>query len=144
MSMLLDLCTLAFFYCLGISWLLQVAIYPTYRLVGAADFVPFHVAQGKRMIPVMVVPMFASALLGIVTAILSRTESHALLLWGVGLCGLIIIATTLISEVPKHMKLDKDGKDDALIEGLIRDNLPRSLAWTVGAALLVAAHVQAG
>jgi len=32
--MLLDVCTLAFFFCLGISWLLQVAIYPTYRLVG--------------------------------------------------------------------------------------------------------------
>ena len=58
--MLLDLCTLAFFYCLGISWLLQAAIYPTYHLVGPADFVPFHVAQGKRMIPVMVVPMFAT------------------------------------------------------------------------------------
>lgn len=141
--MLLNLCTLAFFYCLGISWLLQAVVYPTYRLVGAADFVAFHVAQGKRMIPVMVVPMFATAVLGIVTAVLSRHEVYALYLWGVGLCGLIVIATTLISEVPKHMKLDRDGKDEALITGLVRDNLPRSLAWTAGALLLVLAQMQA-
>lgn len=138
--MLLDVCTLAFFFCLGISWLLQVAIYPTYRLVGKAEFVPFHVAQGQRMIPVMVIPMFGSSVLGIVTAVLSRNDSNASLLWGVGACGLVVMGTTLLSELPKHMKLDKGGKDDALIEGLIRDNLPRSLAWTVGAVLLVLAQ----
>lgn len=142
--MLLDLCTLAFFYCLGISWLLQAAIYPTYHLVGPADFVPFHVAQGKRMIPVMVVPMFATSVLGIATAVLLRGEPYALLLWGVGLCGVIVIGTTLLSELPKHMKLDTLGKDDRLIDGLIKDNLPRSLAWTVGAVLLVLAQRQAG
>jgi len=141
--MLLDICTLAFFYCLGISWLLQAAIYPTYRLVGRAEFVAFHTAQGQRMIPVMVVPMFATSLLGIVTAVLSRGEAYALWLWGVGLCGLVVIGTTLISELPKHMKLDKDGKDDALLNELIKDNLPRSLAWTLGAVLLVVAQTQA-
>lgn len=139
--MLLDLCTLAFFFCLGISWLLQVAIYPTYRLVGSAEFVAFHVAQGRRMIPVMVVPMFATSILGVVTAVMSRDEVYAWFTWGVGLCGLVVIATTLLSEVPKHMKLDKDGKDDALIDGLVRDNLPRSLAWSVGAVLLVVAQL---
>jgi hypothetical protein len=138
--MLVDICTLAFFFCLGISWLLQVVIYPTYRLVGKAEFVPFHVSQGQRMIPVMMVPMFGSSILGIVTAVLSRNEPNAGLLWGVGASGLVVIGTTLISELPKHLKLDKDGKDDALIEGLIRDNLPRSLAWTVGSVLLVLAH----
>ena len=39
------------------------------------------------------------------------------------------------------MKLDKDGKDEKLIDGLVRDNLPRSIAWSVGAALLVAAQL---
>jgi hypothetical protein len=119
---------------------LQVAIYPTYRLVGAAEFVAFHVDQGRRMIPVMVVPMFATSVLAVVTAILSRSESYALFTWGVGACGIVVIATTLLSELPKHMKLDKLGKDDVLIAGLVRDNVPRVLAWGLGAALLVIAQ----
>jgi hypothetical protein len=136
---LLAACTFAFFYCLGISWLLQVAVYPTYRLVGRAEFVPFHVAQGQRMIPVMVAPMFLTSVLGIVTAVLNREGPHAGLLWGVAGCSVVVLGTTLVSELPKHIKLDKDGKDDRLIEGLIRDNVPRTAAWTVGAALLVLA-----
>ncbi len=103
--MLVDVCTLAFSFWLGIRWLLQVAVYPTYRLVGKAEFVPFHVAQGQRMIPVMIVPMFGSSVLVIDTGVLSRNDANASLLWGV-----------------------------------VRDNLPRSLAWTVGAVLLVLAH----
>lgn len=137
--MLVTICSFAFFYCLGISWLLQVAVYPTYRLVGAGEFVPFHVAQGRRMIPVMIVPMFATSVLAMVSAVVNRDASNAAFLWGAGACGLVVIGTTLLSELPKHMALDKHGKDDALIEGLIRDNLPRTLAWTIGSALLVLA-----
>ena len=88
----------------------------------------------------MMIPMFGSSVLGVVTAALSRNDANAALLWGVGACGLVVMGTTLVSELPKHLKLDKHGRDDALIEGLIRDNLPRSLAWTVGAVLLVFAH----
>lgn len=138
--MLLQVCTLAFFYCLGISWLLQVVVYPTYRLVGKAEFVPFHVAQGRRMIPVLMVPMSATSILALVTAVLYRAEANANLLWGVAACAVVVLGTTLVSEVPKHMALDKDGKDDRLIDGLVRANLPRSLAWTVGSVLLLLAH----
>lgn len=138
--MLVTICSFAFFYCLGISWLLQVAVYPTYRLVGPAEFVPFHVAQGRRMIPVMIVPMFATSVLSMVSAVVNRETPGAAYLWAAGACGLAVIGTTLLSELPKHMALDKNGKDDALIEGLIRNNLPRTLAWTVGSALLVLAQ----
>ncbi|MCU0695465.1 MAG: hypothetical protein MUC96_02920 [Myxococcaceae bacterium] len=138
--MLLTVSTFAFFYCLGISWLLQVVVYPTYRLVGKAEFVPFHVSQGRRMGPVMIAPMFLTSLVAIVNGVLERGSAQAPYLWGAAACGAVVIATTLASELPKHLKLDKHGKDDALIEGLIRDNLPRTLAWTVGAGLLVAAQ----
>jgi hypothetical protein len=138
--MLLTICTFAFFSCLGISWLLQLVVYPTYRFVGRAEFVPFHVSQGRRMGPVMIAPMFLTSLLTIVMAVLERGSPQAAYLWGAAACGAVVIGTTLASELPRHLKLDKQGKDDALIEGLIRDNLPRTLAWTVGAALLVFAQ----
>jgi hypothetical protein len=137
--MLLTACTFAFFYCLGISWLLQIVVYPTYRLVPKADFVPFHVAQGQRMVPVMIIPMFATSVLAVVTAVVNRDGPASNLLWGVAACGVVVMGTTLISELPKHLALDKNGKDDRLVEGLIRDNLPRTLAWTVGCVLLVLA-----
>jgi hypothetical protein len=137
---LLTVCTLAYFYCLGVSWLLQVVVYPTYRLVGAAEFVPFHVSQGRRMIPVLMVPMTATAVLSVVTAVLHRAAANAGLLWGVAACAAIVIGTTLVSELPKHLALDKGGKNDQLINGLVRDNLPRSLAWTVGCILLMLAN----
>ena len=136
--MLLLVCLLASFYCLGISWLLQVVVYPTYRLVSAADFVPFHVAQGRRMIPVLMVPMFATSVLNVINAVLSRDEFHAGLLWGVAGCAAVVMGTTLLFELPKHLELDKTGKNDARIEGLVRDNLPRSIAWTIACGLLVA------
>lgn len=138
--MLVTACTFAFFSWLGLSWLLQVVVSPTYRLVGRADFVPFHVAQGRRMTPVMVVPMFVTSLLGVAVAVLERGSAHAGRLWAVAVCGAVVLLTTLVSELPKHLRLDKHGKDDALVEGLIRDNLPRTLAWTVGAALLASLH----
>ncbi len=128
--------TLAFFYCLGMSWLLQVVVYPTYRLVPAESFVPFHVAQGRRMGPIMIAPMFVTSVLSVVNAYLGRSSAMAMYLWCAAGCGVLVIATTLVSELPKHLALDRDGKSDALVEGLIRDNVPRTLAWTVGSALL--------
>lgn len=130
--MLLTAVTLASFYCLGISWLLQVVVYPTYRLVPADAFVPFHVAQGRRMIPVLMVPMFVTSVASVVFAGVTRSPAAL----GVGACALVVVGTTLVSELPKHLALDKTGKSDALVEGLIRDNLPRSLAWTASCALL--------
>jgi hypothetical protein len=69
-----------------------------------------------------------------------RATSQAGLLFGVAGCALAVIATTLVSELPKHQALDKGGKDDLLIRGLVRDNLPRSLAWTAGCVLLLLAQ----
>jgi hypothetical protein len=40
-------------------------------------------------------------------------------------------------EVPKHMKLDKEGKSIELIQGLVRDNIPRSISWVVASLALL-------
>jgi len=54
-----------------------------------------------------------------------------------GACGVVILLTTAFLEVPKHLKLDKHGKSDALINGLVRDNLPRTIAWTIASIMMV-------
>jgi hypothetical protein len=129
--------TALFLYCLGGSWMLQVVAYPTYHLVGEQEFVPFHVAFGKRLLAVFVVPAIL-ACMGSLALPFVRPDNVAL--WQgavVAVCGLVILSTTVILEVPKHNALDKNGKSSALIDGLVRDNLPRALAWSLGAVLLV-------
>ncbi len=123
--------------------MLQVMAYPTYALVGKAEFIPFHVSSGRRLIPVFVIPAVLTCLASWVLVIV---RPPAVPLWAallVALCTLIILVTTIVIEVPKHNKLDKDGKDDRLIEQLVRDNMPRVACWTLGCLLLLYMTVQA-
>jgi|GEM_PF-551731 len=137
------LVTVFYFYSACGCWLLQVMAYPTYLLVGKDEFVPFHVKSGQRLIPVFVIPAVLTCLASFVLVFV-RPESVPV--WAaliVAACSAVILGTTIAIEVPKHNKLDKDGKDDALIQQLIRDNLPRVICWTIGSAVLLYMTVQA-
>ncbi|MDQ3250287.1 MAG: hypothetical protein M3Q45_13895 [Chloroflexota bacterium] len=133
---LLLICTLMCFYCTGASWMLQVVCYPTYALVGSQEFVPFHVDFGQRLIKAAVIPMMLTAL---ATFVLVFLRPATVPLWAalvVAACSAIILATTIILEVPKHNQLDREGKSDQVIEALVRDNLPRVACWTLASLLL--------
>jgi len=131
--------TVLCFFCTGASWMLQFVAYPTYQLVGQNEFVPYHVDFGKRMLPVTVIPMVLTCLglIGLLFVRPAAAPQWAALVTAA--CGVIILVTTIAFEVPKHLALDKDGKSDTLIAGLVRDNIPRTLAWTV--ASVVAAYM---
>jgi hypothetical protein len=123
------------FFCTGASWMLQFVAYPTYALVGANEFVPFHVSFGKRMLPVTVVPMSLTCLALIALAFVRPAVVPSWIGFAAAACGAIILLTTIFLEVPKHLALDKDGKSDALISGLVRDNIPRTICWTLASIL---------
>ncbi len=134
--------TALFLYCLGGSWMLQIVAYPTYHLVGEKEFVPFHVASGKRLIPVFVIPAVLACLISLGLPFVRPSETS---IWAgviVAACGLVILITTVAIEVPKHNALDKNGKSAVLIDGLVRDNLPRAMAWSLGALMLLFSLVQ--
>lgn len=136
MSTFLLILTAFCLYCTGASWMLQVVCYPTYLLVGEKEFVPFHISFGKRLL-IAVVPMSLTCL-GLIAFIFIRTDPiPTWVAWIAGGCGAVILGTTIALEVPKHLKLDKQGKSDALINGLVRDNLPRTAAWTIASILLI-------
>jgi hypothetical protein len=129
--------TILFIYCTGGSWMLQNVSYPTYAHVGEAEFINFHKDSGRRLIPIFVVPAVIACWCSI---ILVFWRPATMPIWvGVisAICGLVILVTTLAIEVPKHNKLDSDGKSMTLINGLVRDNLPRAISWTLGSAVLV-------
>ena len=134
--------TALFLYCLGGSWMLQVVAYPTYHLVGETEFVSFHVASGQRLIPVFVIPAVLACLTSLGLPFVRQSETS---IWAgviVAACGLVILITTVAIEVPKHNALDKNGKSAVLIDGLVRDNLPRAMAWSLGALVLLLSLVQ--
>jgi hypothetical protein len=129
--------TVLFLYSTGGSWMLQIVSYPGYHLVGTSEFVGFHVDAGKRLMRVFVGPAVVACLASVALLLL---KPSTLPLWPaliVAACGITILVTTVVLEVPKHNALDKNGKSAALIDGLVRDNLPRALAWTLGSAILV-------
>jgi len=136
-SLLLLLCTALFLYCTGGSWMLQVVCYPTYALVGPDEFVPFHVEFGKRLMRAFVAPALVANLLSFVV-VFYRPEGVSLMAaLVVALCSIVILSTTMVFEVPRHNALDRDGKSDDLIRALVRDNIPRTISWTVGSILLI-------
>jgi hypothetical protein len=134
---LLIACTTLYIYAAGGCWLLQVVCYPTYHLVGEKEFVPFHVAFGNRLLPIFVVPAVLACVCSFVLLFVHPIATGTWLPSLVALFSVIILATTIFIEVPKHQLLDKEGKSSLLIDDLVRNNLPRAMSWTVGSLLLL-------
>ncbi|MGH7282445.1 MAG: hypothetical protein ACRELY_13035 [Polyangiaceae bacterium] len=132
---------LAATWCASGCWMLQVVCYPTYKIVAAAEFVPFHKKFGNLLVPVFVVPAFLTGVGLIVSAFFRPPFVSAWVGYADAALGAMILGTTLTIELPKHIKLDKDGKDDALLAGLITNNVPRVVGWTAVVILLAHAMV---
>lgn len=134
--MFLLVLTVLCFYCTGSSWMLQFVCYPTYIFVGDKEFVPFHVSFGRRLIAAAVVPMVVTCLGTFALLFLRPAEAPLWTAIVAAVCGAVILLTTVALEVPKHLKLDKEGKSDAVLHALVRDNIPRTLAWTIASLAL--------
>jgi hypothetical protein len=117
-------------------WLLQITCYPTYGLVGRDEFVPFHVEFGRRLIPVFVLPAVLANLGAVLLCFLRPPAVPLMDALIAAACSVVILATTMLVEVPKHIALDRDGKSERLLIELVNSNLPRVAGWTLGAAAL--------
>ena len=136
-SKLLLLATTAlFWYATGASWLLQYVAYPTYKLVNKDGFVPFHSAFGERLLIATVIPMVLGNLLSFILAFYHPESAPVGLVYLVAICSVIILFMTMKYEVSRHNKLDEVGKNDELIDGLVKDNAPRTASWTVASLAL--------
>ena len=128
--------TLLCWYSLGVSVLLQFVAYPSYKLVGDKEFVPFHVFFGKKLLIASVMPMILTNLLTFILVFYHPDTVPMGLVYITAICSGIILFTTMKYEVPKHQELDKVGKSEAGIDYLIQNNLPRTICWTVAALSL--------
>lgn len=127
---------------LGVIWVVQLVHYPLFRHVPADAFVAMEAAHTRR-ISFVVGPLMA--LEGATTLILLArppTGAPSWLPWAGAACAAVALGVTALVSAPLHGRLSA-GRDDVLLERLIRTNWARTAAWTghglVAVALALAA-----
>lgn len=122
----------------GLVWVVQLVVYPSFRLVGpTAAWPAVHAAHGRAIAPVVGVPWAVQGVT--VAALLVRNGPTPLLLLA-GLLALTAVVVTVAVSVPLHARLAQ-GYDDDAARRLVRTNWLRTAAWTAGT--LVAAVLAA-
>jgi len=119
----------------GVGWVVQMVVYPAFRLVGADGWAQYHTAHTRAITRVVALPWLAQ---GISTAALLLARPGGLLPVGVlAALAVITVATTVVTAVPAHGRLAA-AREPADVTLLLRANLVRTLAWT-GSTVLAAA-----
>jgi hypothetical protein len=122
----------------GLIWVVQLVVYPSFRLVGGGPSWPAFHAAHARAVALAVGPPWAVQG-GTVAALLVRDGPTPLLLLTGGLALVTVVVTVAVS-VPLHTRLGQ-AYDDAAARRLVTTNWLRTAAWSAGtvcAALLVA------
>lgn len=130
------------FWELGQIWLIQIVVYPLFAKVGAADYVAYHRFYASRIRLPVIAPGFAGFLLPVALAVFGP----AVPVWmsaaniAAGIAGLLV---TVLLEIPRHGKLERGGKNDVIIDEIIRYNWPRTASITAQSVVtfLMLVHV---
>ena len=120
-------------YLTGLIWTVQVVHYPSFAFVAPDKFPAFHQAHSTRISWVVLAPMAAELVLAGWLVWAGRALG-GILWWNLGLV-VFIWAVTFFISVPFHNRLAQ-GFDYIAIDGLVRTNWLRTLAWTVRCVLL--------
>lgn len=123
-------CTFALF---GLIWTIQLVHYPSFRFVDETKFVEFEKFHSQKItyivLPLMIVELITSAYLVYLNPL------HAVLHFNL-LCVLIVWTTTFLFSVPCHNQL-MNGKDQKVINSLVKTNWPRTVFWTFKTLILL-------
>ncbi len=122
------------FWVLGQIWLAQVVVYPLFARVGEREYVDYHKFYSSRILLPVIIPGFLSFLVPVALFIFGPP----LPLWmnvGNVLTGLCGLAVTVLLAIPRHARLETQGKDDVTIAALIRVNWPRTVSISVQAVI---------
>ncbi|HEY7931889.1 MAG TPA: hypothetical protein VIC81_06465 [Acidimicrobiales bacterium] len=118
-------------YLVGLSVTVALVIYPSFRLVGKAQWLSFHRAH-TRTIAIAVAPAWALQLATTLWWLRRGPQHHwAPLHLGFALAAVLL---TVLRAVPLHARLERR-HDDHDVALLLRWHWLRTLAW-VGAALV--------
>lgn len=123
-------------YLTGVSWVVQLVTYPALLLVGKAEFARYHAAHTRGMGWAVGAPMVLElALAGWLAWVAYPAWGAGRALGQLALVAVVWLATFLIA-VPFHNRLQEHGYDYIALDGLVRTNWLRTLAWTARTAVL--------
>ena len=121
----------------GLVWVVQLVVYPSFRLVGGGPSWPAVHAAHTRAVALVVGPPWAVQ--GVTVAALLLRDGPSPLLLLTGALALATVVVTVGVSVPLHTRLG-EAYDDETAQRLVSTNWLRTAAWTGGtlcAALLV-------
>ncbi len=120
----------------GVGWVVQLVVYPAFRLVGAGEWAAYHERHMRGISRVVGVPWLAQ---GVSTAALLLVPGAGGLPGAIVLAALalVTVVVTVAAAVPAHGRL-RGAAGAADVAVLLRANLARTLAWTASTALTAA------
>jgi hypothetical protein len=123
---------------MGVGWVVQLVVYPAFRIVGPDEWAPYHDAHRRAITRVVGVPWVAQAA-STVALLLEPLGGRLVAAVVLAVLAVVTVAATVAVAVPAHDQLTAT-HHDADLTVLLRANLVRTLAWTgstaVAAALL--------
>ena len=136
-SLWIDLHDFCVIWMTVLIWLVQVLIYPNFRLISESDFQEFHKRHCDR-IAFLVAPMMAQIFL--VAGVILKGARTPEWIFHAASIGLVFAFTALFS-VPAHNRLGR-GKDLPSIDRLIRTNWARTLLWSAQLGWILFRRIQ--
>lgn len=127
----------------GLIWVIQIVHYPLFAHVGAAEFARYHALHVER-ITWLVGPLMLAEVVLAGVLVVEGTQAPRWLAWAAAaLVGVAWLSTAVLS-VPLHGALEADAGPGraAIVARLVATNWPRTLAWTLRAALLLYATMR--
>lgn len=117
----------------GVGWVVQLVVYPAFRLVAADGWARYHRAHSRAITMVVGLPWLVQGL-----------STAALLVWPpaggrlaaavLAALALVTVVSTVLAAVPAHGRLAA-APTAVDVTLLLRANLVRTLAWTGSTAL---------
>jgi hypothetical protein len=115
----------------GIMWAVQLAIYPQFRSVPAADFVPYITSHSTRIVAVLAPFAPFELLLALLLWVVRPDGTSGTVAFISGLLLAIAWIATGLYYAPIHGELQANGYDAQLIDRLILTNWIRTALWSV-------------
>ncbi len=135
--------TVLILYVLGEIWFGQIVVYPLFAKVGEVEYIAYHRFYSSRIPLPVIVPGFASFLIPIALVFLRPDSVPMWIALANAACGVVGLVVTVALEIPRHARLEKSGKQEAVIRELVLYNWPRTLSITGSAFLTILMPISA-
>jgi hypothetical protein len=126
------------FHNIGTIWFVQLVAYPLFKLVGTAEYIPYHRFYTSRIPMPVILPGFLSFFMPIVLIFGLPTSVPLWLAYANVAMGIVGLLVTVLLEIPRHGRLEREGKQPKVNDELIRFNWPRTASITLSAGLTFA------